>query len=86
MKEQRLLLLEKVAKGEITPKEADKQLWDLFSVSCRIPKPHGRRIEYAQYYIKRYSEQFGLDKTQLEKFITNFISDEWMSDPNKSYS
>lgn len=85
MKKERLEVLEKLRKGIITSEQADKELWDLFSLSCRLPKPHGRRIEFANYYIKRYSPQFGLDKKKLKEFMINFLSDEWMCDPNKSY-
>lgn len=86
MKKERLKILDKLSRCEITPEEADKELWGLFSVSCKIPKPHGKRVDYANYYIKKYSSQFGLDKSKLEQFMLNFLGDEWMSDSNKSYS
>jgi len=50
MKEQRLDILQKVANGELTPKQADKQLLGIgavigwVSVSDELPKEHKHRM------------------------------------------
>ena len=44
MKEQRLDILQKVANGELTPEQADKQLLNLFSVSDSLT-PFGESIK-----------------------------------------
>lgn len=47
MKEQRLDILQKVANGELTPEQADKQLLDLFDVIGRHPWLQKDDLEFA---------------------------------------
>ena len=69
MKEKQLELLTKVANGEVNPKDAQTELWNLFSVMCSFSADDIKEV----YEIGRVHEKNQSDCT------SQIIKDAWVS-------
>jgi hypothetical protein len=79
MKEQRLDILQKVANGELTPEQADKQLLGLFSVSGSLT-PFGESIKLLRDLadlqngapLERYRQEWEETMKQVYDFLNRW--------------
>jgi hypothetical protein len=85
MKEQQLELLTKVANGELTPEQAQTELWNLFSVMVSA-SPTLDNIDYNyekdkfyqiynknEYYSSELISVYGLDADELCKIMLSHL-------------